>query len=85
MNGYEVARTNLVPSDLTTGGGSSLSALIFGNFRDLLIGQWGGIEILRNPYSQAGKGITEIHMNMYADVAVRRDESFAYYADVTTS
>ena len=44
VNGYSAAVTNAVPSNLTRGTGTNLSAIIFGNFSDLVIGMWGGMD-----------------------------------------
>lgn len=85
LNGYNVGVTNLVPSDLTKGTGTDLSAMIFGNFNDLVYGMWGGMEILRDPYTQALTGTTRLVLNMYADVAVLRAKSFAAVQDIITS
>jgi len=40
-----------VPSNLTNGTGINLSAVLFGNWSDLMIGEWGVLEILPNPYA----------------------------------
>lgn len=85
VNGYNVGVSNLVPSDLTKGTGTGLSALIFGNFNDLVIGQWGGLDVLVDPYTQAGSGLIRIHINMYADVAVLHAESFSATQDIDTT
>jgi len=81
LEGYNVGITNLVPSDLTKGAATDLSSIIFGNFRDLLIGQWGGIELLVDPYTSALSGTTRMIINHYVDVLVRRPESFAFIDD----
>lgn len=81
LEGYNVGITNLVPSNLAKGAGTDLSAIIFGNFRDLLIGQWGGIELLVDPYTSALAGTTRMIINHYVDVLVRRPESFAFIDD----
>ncbi len=81
--GYSVEKTNLVPSDLTTtGGGSALSALIFGNFGDLMIGMFGGLDVLVDPYTGSGTGATRVAMYQDIDVAVRHAESFAAVIDI---
>lgn len=83
-NGYKVAVTNNVPSNLTKGNGADLSAMIFGNFKDLLIGQWGGLDIVVDPYTLKKKGEIETTINAFHDVYVRRTESFAAVKDLTT-
>ena len=70
VNGYPLVVSNNVPSDLTKGSGTSLSALIFGNFNDIVIGQWGGIEVLVDPFTQATTAVTRYVINSFFDVAV---------------
>ena len=85
LNGFSVGYSNHVPSNLTKGSGTDLSALIFGNFNDLVIGQWGGMDILVNPFTKGKEGITELIATMYTDVAVLRPQSFAAILDIITS
>lgn len=84
--GYPVASTTLVPSDLTKGTSSGVcSAVIFGNFNDLMIGMFGGLDVLVDPYTGSSTGATRIAMYQDVDVAVRHAESFAAILDVTTA
>jgi HK97 family phage major capsid protein len=72
----KVVGSNNVPME-----GSSPSAgypLIFGNWSNLVLGYWSGVDILANPYSDATKGGLRLHAFLDADVAVRHDEAFAY-------
>ena len=86
VNGYSVARSNQVPSNLSKGTGTNLSALIFGNFNDLIIGMWGGLEILPNPYGAGyNKGAVDIRAMQTCDVAVRHAESFAAIKDIVAA
>ena len=86
LNGYDQLWTNNVPSDLTKGGSSGIcSAIIFGNFLDLVMAQWGGVEILVDPFTGAETGTTNIHAAVYYDGGVTRPESFAAMKDVLTS
>ncbi|GAB3738178.1 hypothetical protein GCM10027594_18770 [Hymenobacter agri] len=77
LNGYQAAVTNNVPSNLSQGTGTNLSPLIFGNFRDLLIGQWGGLDITADPYTKAKQGQIVLTVDSFWDVALRRKASFA--------
>lgn len=84
--GYGVASSTLVPSDLTKGTSSGVcSAVLFGNFADLMIGMFGGLDVLVDPYSGSTTGATRISMFQDVDVAVRHAESFAAILDVTTA
>ena len=76
---FEVS--NNVPSNLTKGSGSNLSAVVYGNFSDLLIGLFGTLEILVNPYADFAKGTTGIRALQSIDIAVRHAESFAAMQD----
>ena len=76
---FEVS--NNVPSNLTKGTGSDLSAVIYGNFADLLIGLYGTLEILVAPYTDFAKGTTGVHALQTFDIAVRHAESFAAMKD----
>lgn len=82
LNGYPVGRSNQVPSNLTKGSGTNLSAVIFGNFSDLIIGEWGALEILPNQYgSLYTSGGVDIRALQTVDIAVRQAASFAAIVD----
>ena len=76
---FEVS--NNVPSNLTKGSGSNLSAVIYGNFADLLIGLYGTLEILVAPYTDFAKGTVGVRALQSIDIAVRHAESFAAMTD----
>lgn len=46
--------------------------LILGDFSELTIGQWGGIEVIVDPYTQAVNGTVRLVVNSYWDYFVRR-------------
>ena len=75
-----------VPSNLTKGTSSGVcSAIIFGNFNDLIIGQWGGTDILVDPYTGSGSGTIRVVVFADVDVAVRHAESFSATQDYLTT
>ena len=76
---FEVS--NNVPSNLSKGTGTNLSAIVYGNFSDLLIGLYGTLEILVDPYTDFAKGTTGIRALQSIDIAVRHPESFAAMKD----
>ena len=87
VNGYRVARSNQVRKNLTKGTATSkCSELFFGNWADLLIGEWGVLEILPNPYSATAydNGGLEIRALQSVDIAVRHPESFCMMNDILT-
>ena len=73
--------TNAVPSDLSKGSGSNLSAILYGNFSDVLIGLYGTLEILVDPYTDFAKGTVGVRALQSIDIAVRHAESFAAMQD----
>jgi HK97 family phage major capsid protein/HK97 family phage prohead protease len=84
--GYNVASTTLVPSDLTKGTASGVcSAMIFGNFSDLMIGMWNSPDVLVDPYTGSSAGTIRIAAFQEVDVKVRHAESFAAIKDITTT
>jgi HK97 family phage major capsid protein/HK97 family phage prohead protease len=84
VNGYRAAVTNAVPSNLTKGSGSNLSAVIYGNFADLLIGMWGTLDLMVDPYSLSTSGTVRVVALQDVDVAIRHAESFATMVDAIT-
>ena len=84
LNGYRAAVTNSVPSNLTKGTGTNLSALVFGNFADLIIGLWGGLDLMADPFTFSTTGAVRITALQDVDVAVRNVESFATMEDAET-
>ena len=65
MNGYPVLVTNSCSA--SAGAGSSGNLLVFGNWADLVIGQWGGYDITVDPYTVAPEGQVRIVINAYFD------------------
>ena len=53
----------------------------FGDFSQVLIGEWGGIEVNVDPYTHSLKGKIRYVMFKTADVAVRHGEHFAFCND----
>lgn len=81
INGYNYRTSNQVPRNLTKGTGTDLSNITFGNFSDLMIGFWGGVDLIVDPYSRKKEGMIEITADQFYDVAVRRAASFAIIED----
>jgi HK97 family phage major capsid protein len=85
LNGYQTAVTNAMPSNITKGTGTNLSAMLFGNFADLMIGMWGSLDLMVDPYTGSTAGTVRVVALQDVDVAVRNLESFASFADVITA
>lgn len=85
IEGKPYLTTNAVSSALTKSSATGLSAIFYGNWADLWIAQWGGIEILVNPYSKDDYGLTRINAAVYYDANVIRPVSFSAMLDVLTT
>ena len=86
LNGHAIEMSNLVPSTLTKGSATSrCSAMIFGNWQDLYIGQWGGIDVVVDPFTRAAYADVVLTLNAWNDVLVAEPKSFAAIADITTA
>ena len=71
INGY-----NAIVSNQATAGN-----LYFGNFDDLLIGMFGGLDIVVDPYTASKSGTVRVVALQSVDVGVRHAESFAFGND----
>lgn len=84
LAGRRFAESNNVPSNLTKGTGTDLSAMIYGNWADLLIGEFGAMEIIVDPYTNSDTGRVRITAHSFWDIAPRHAESFAIANDIVT-
>jgi HK97 family phage major capsid protein len=82
LNGYPMAVTTNVPSTLSKGSASDLSALIFGDFSQLCVASWGGMELTVDPFSGATAGLTNMVLNSYMDVNLLQPKAFAVCKDI---
>lgn len=86
LMGYNTYVTTQVPSDLDKGSSTGVcSAIIFGNFNDLMIGQWGGLDIIVDPYTAASNAQVKTYVHSFWDVLVRNAQSFAAMKDALTT
>jgi len=88
INGYTVARSNQARSNLTKGASNAIcSEIFFGAWSELLIGEWGVLEIVPNPYAAEAykSGGVLLRALQSLDIGVRHAASFATMSDVLTS
>ncbi|WP_418639650.1 phage major capsid protein [Winogradskyella sp.] len=81
INGYKAGVSNLVPSDLAKGTGTNLSAGIFGDFSQLLIGQWSFLDLTVDNVSKKKDGYIELIVNTFVDTMVRQPKAFSAIKD----
>ena len=86
MLGYDAVCSNSVPSNLVKGSsGSVCSAIMFGNWIDLIIFMWGGLDIMLDPYTGSSAGTKRVVALQDVDVGVRHTGSFAAMKDALTT
>ena len=68
VNGYRTEITNQLGND----------DVFFGNFADLLIGMWGGVDLTVDPYALSKSGGTRLVIFQDVDFALRRVESVCW-------
>jgi HK97 family phage major capsid protein len=84
--GFKARVSNNVPNNLSKGtANGTLSALIFGNWSDLLVGMWKGIDIQVNPYILGNTGSVQITAIQSCDLLFRHPESFEVILDAVTT
>lgn len=71
MNGY----SSIVSNQATAGN------LYFGNFSDVLIGMFGGLDLTVDPYTMSKSGTIRVVALQSIDVAIRHAQSFAFGND----
>jgi HK97 family phage major capsid protein len=81
MLGLPCAMSNQVPSNLVKGTSNDCSAIIFGNWADLIIAQWGAIDVMVDPYTGGAAGTVRVRVLQDIDIGIRHPESFAAIKD----
>lgn len=66
MNGYSVEVSNQVAA----------GDIWFGNFADLIIGFWSGLDLIVDPYTNSTSGTVRVVAHQDCDIAARHGESF---------
>jgi HK97 family phage major capsid protein len=74
VNGYRAEVTNQLAKNL--GVATNEHEIIFGVWAQLLIGEWGVLEIITDPYAKKKQGMLEVTSFLLADVQPRHGESF---------
>lgn len=70
-----------IPSNLTKGSGTNLSAAIVGDFAQLVVGIWGGIDLIVDPFTNT-KGDTKVTALADVAIALRQPAAFAVCRDI---
>lgn len=79
INGYRALTSTLVPT------GSGGHYMFFGNWSSMKVGQWGGVELMLNPYTRLKDATLELVLNTWHDIALAHGQAFAYSSTVHPS
>lgn len=79
IDGYKFISTTLMPV-LSSG---TLFPLIYGDFEQMTIGQWGAVNIKVNPYSADLEDSVRLTLNTHADMQIANPKAFAKNAFLT--
>ena len=80
LNSYPYFISNNIEDDYSTD--SDKAYMFFGNFADLIVAFWGGVDILEDPYTSAANATTVLHSNLYVNGGTLNGASFAFINNV---
>jgi hypothetical protein len=69
--GYPYLRTNIIPSSGALG-----YRVVFGDFAQMLLGNWIGFELVIDPYSRAERAQIRVVANIFSDLNLRYRRAF---------
>jgi HK97 family phage major capsid protein len=81
MNGYRAEASNQVSKVLS----GSNHGIVFGVWPELLIGEWGAMEVITDPYRLKKQGMIEVTTFLMIDIAIRYAAAFSKGTGLTNS
>lgn len=79
INGYRAITSTICPT------GSGGHYMFFGDWSRLIVGQWGGSELMLDPYTGLTTATLRLVLNTWHDVAIEQGKAFAYSSTVHPS
>jgi HK97 family phage major capsid protein len=73
MNGFPTVRSNQVLA----------GCMFFGDFSQVIVGEWNGLDILVDPYTLSTTGLIQVTVFIYVDVGVRYAGAFSYASGIS--
>ncbi len=84
--GYKALASNHIPSNLTKGASvSNCHAIILGVFNQFVVGQWGGMDLMINPFTRSKEDIIEVLVNSHWAMGAYYPEAFCHIKDAKTA
>lgn len=81
IDGVNALSTSLVP--VLDASGTAVYPLIYGDFKQMTIGQWGALNIMIDPYTASLSNSVRLVLNTYADMQIANPKAFAKNALLT--
>ncbi len=75
LDGYRYVSTSLVP--VGDAAGTPVYPIIYGDFSQMFIGQWGSVAFMVNPYALDLEDSVRITVNTHADLQIANPEAFS--------
>ena len=79
VNGYRAEASNQVLTDL--GAGVDEHQIFFGDWSELLLGFWGGLDVIVDPWKGLSQTLKFVYGFLMMDVQLRHAKAFAYCPD----
>lgn len=81
--GYKYGTSNQIPTNLVKGTSTDCSEVYFGNWADLIIGQWGGLELMASKEASTAFERNQLWIRAIqeVDIALRHPKSFCVCSD----
>jgi len=80
--GERAMSSNQLPKNGTLGTGTNLHMMIVGAWIHLIFAEWGAMEIIADPFTQAGKGNIVLTSSLLVDILVRYAAAFTVIPDI---
>ncbi len=87
VNGYRAEATNQVSSVMngSAATGGSSHGIIFGAWDQLLVGEWGAVELVTDPFTLAAQALIRVILFLMVDINARHGENFCKGTGLTVS
>ena len=80
--GYRARCSNQIPNNLIKGTATNLTAAFFGDFSNVLLGLWTGLDIAIDPFSDFDRAIIGLRAMQLVDLNLTRGDYFCCCSDV---
>ena len=80
--GYRARCSNQIPNNLVKGTANNLTAAFFGNYSQILLGLWTGLDIAIDPYTDFDRAIVGLRAMQLVDFNLTRGDYFVCCSDV---